>query len=231
MQLFQNDIFNFISKQQIDFGGGGEYYDEFYFEGQKRSGILAGEIKKVFFEEFIAKEDTVLDFGCGSGAILNALPCRNRIGVEINDVAREYANKQGISTYKYTREVENESVDVIISIGVLEHVEDPLGEIKELRKKLKNNGKIVFIVPCEDIMQGYEKNNFDNHFYSWNCMLLGNLFKAAGYFVHRINVIPSQWPSEYEELIKTIDTTLFQELCSIRGKAWEENNVRIVAYK
>jgi hypothetical protein len=40
-----------------------------------------------YFEGLTAYSDTVLDFGCGVGGVLTALPAKRRIGIEISDVA------------------------------------------------------------------------------------------------------------------------------------------------
>lgn len=43
-QLSDQNIFNFISISQVDFGGGEEYYDENYFAYQQQIGEFGGKI-------------------------------------------------------------------------------------------------------------------------------------------------------------------------------------------
>src|SRR5690606_7136957 len=107
--------------------------------------------------------------------------CKNKLG-EINETAREYAKTIGITLYDNADKIEDNWADVIISNHALEHVENPLGEIKELYKKLKPGGKIVFVVPHER-RKKYVEGNIHNHFFSWAEINLGNLFKHAGYEV------------------------------------------------
>lgn len=54
-QLLNENIYNFISVSQIDFGGGEEYYDEQYFEWQKKMGEFGGGIKAGIFRPYINK--------------------------------------------------------------------------------------------------------------------------------------------------------------------------------
>lgn len=68
---------------------------------------------------------------------------------EINEYAREYARHIGIYSVKDMSLLPDEFADLIISTHVLEHVDNPLGILKGLYEKLKQNGKIVFIVPFE----------------------------------------------------------------------------------
>ena len=53
--------------------------------------------------------------------------------------------------------------DIIISTHTLEHVENPLGALRELRNKLKENGKAVFHVPNESCSTEYVRSEPNNH--------------------------------------------------------------------
>ena len=76
----------------------------------------------------------VLDFGCGGGYIISSLTCKRRIGIEINEIARQEAAEKGIEVYKYSNEVPDDSCDLIISNHALEHVSAPYEEIKIQRQ-------------------------------------------------------------------------------------------------
>ncbi len=232
MQLLEQGVFNFISETQIDFGGGAEYYDEVYFSEQKKDGKIRANIKKSLFEPYISHDMTVIEFGSATGYLLNELDAQKKIGIEINDTARSFAKRElNIDMVKYVDEIDDEIADVIISTSVLEHVENPLLELRKLYKKLKTGGTIVFLVPNESCDTEYVKSEFNNHLYTWNCLNLGNLFKAAGFFVHSVKTIEEMWPKEYITLQENISDELFEELCLIRGKAYSEKRCLIVAYK
>lgn len=230
-QLYSMNIFNFISITQIDFGGGEEYYDEQYFEYQQVMGKFGGKIKAAMFQPYINKETVVVEFGSGGGYLLNNLQAKEKIGIEINDSARAAAKELGIKSVKNIGDIPDEYADVVISTSVLEHVENPLGALRELRKKLKMNGKIVFYVPNESCDTEYQRSEINNHLFTWNCLTIGNLFKAAGYFVYSVQKVQEMWPRHYLNIEQEVSPEFFETLCAIGGRAFDENRCLIVAIK
>lgn len=230
-QLLQNNIYNFVCESHIDFGGGMDHYDESYFRWQQPIGEFSAKVKVRLFQKYINKEMTVLEFGSGGGFLLKELQAKEKLGIDINDSARKFAQTIGIRSVKYVSDVEDEFADVIISTNVLEHVENPLGELRELYKKLKFDGKIVFYVPNESCDVEYTRSEFNNHLYTWNCLNIGNLFKAAGFFVHSVERIQEVWPGNYQAIGNEVSEVLFDAISEIGGKASNENRCLIVAYK
>lgn len=230
-QLLDKDIFNFISVTQIDFGGGEEYYDEQYFSWQQKLGEFGGKINAAMFQPYIKEKMAVVEFGSGGGYLLHNLNAREKIGIEINDSARRAAKRIGIDSVKYIKQIPDNYADIIISTHALEHVESPLGVLRELRTKLKEGGKIVFHVPNGSCDTEYVRSEISNEFYTWNCLLLGNLFKAAGYFVYSVEKFQEVWPKHFFEIEKEVSPQLFDAICAIGGKAFDESRCEIVAYK
>ena len=218
------DIYNFCSISQIDFYGDVEaYYDDSYFSWQSALNKFGAEISLKLFQPYIKEDMNVLEFGSSGGALLALLNAREKIGIEINPVAREAAKKIGIRSVGHA--------DVIISSHVLEHVENPLRSLRLLRSKLMSGGKAVFYVPNESCYTEYKPNDKDFHLYTWNCLNIGNLFKAAGYFVHSVTLIQEMWPDNFSVLKERFGNELFFDLTDIKGKAFENNSCLIVAYK
>ncbi|MBD5523522.1 MAG: methyltransferase domain-containing protein [Lachnospiraceae bacterium] len=230
-QLLMNKVYNFILATQIDFGGGEEYYDEQYFKWQQSMGEFGSQIKVNMFKPYIKKDMTVVEFGSGGGYLLALIDAKEKIGIEINDSAREAAKEIGIKSVKNIKDLPDNFADVIISTSVLEHVENPLGALRELHNKLKKDGKIIFHVPNESCDTEYTRSDVNNHFYTWNCLNIGNLFKAAGYFVQSVQKIQEIWPENCFEVAKEVSPVLFDSLCSIGGKAFDANRCLIVACK
>jgi len=207
------------------------HYDEKYFDWQKSIGEFGGWANKTKYTKFISEEDIVLDFGCGGGFLLKNLECKKKIGVEINKAAAETARKNGIEVYNKIDEVSDDSVDIIISNNALEHTHYPLDELKNLYKKLKTGGKIIFVVPCENICYRYKPNDINQHLYSWSPMCIGNLFTLAGFKV--ICSIPyvHKWPPNYVKIAK-LGRKIFDMACRLYGqyeRTWFQ--VYIVAEK
>lgn len=230
-QLFLHNICNVISISQIDFGGGENYYNEQYFEYQKYMGEFGGKLSCKFFQPYIRENMTVVEFGSGGGDLLANIKAKGKIGIEINDAARMAAKEIGVKSVKNVSDIPNNYADIIISSHALEHVENPLGTLRELREKLQDEGKVVFVVPNESCDSEYSRSEVNNHLYTWNCLTLGNLFKAAGFFVQHVETMQTRWPKHYFKIEKEISPELFDAICAICGRAYEEKVCVIVAYK
>lgn len=176
-QLMEASIFNFVNCDEIDFSGvnNEEFYDETYFNWQKVIGDYEVRNKIMWLKKIITNDDRIIDFGSGGGQLLNALNNSNSIGIEVNDLAREFSKNVGVNTVKYIDEVEDNFADVITAFHVLGHLENPLDTLKKLRKKLKKKGKFIAEVPY--VKQEYRRNDINNILFSWNELTLGNLFK------------------------------------------------------
>lgn len=231
IQLLDNGIFNFISESQIDFGGGSEHYNENYFKWQREMGKFGAEIKVNMFKPHITEDMTVVEYGSGGGFLLNLIKAKEKIGIEINDSARKEAEKIGIKSVAHIDDINDDFADIIISTSVLEHVENPFEELKKLHSKLKDGGKIVFHVPNESCETEYRRSDINNHLYTWNCLNIGNLFKAAGYFVYSVERVQEVWPQNYMKIRDQVSDELFAELCYLGGRTFKENRCIIIAYK
>ncbi len=192
------------------------YYNKSYFDWQKKSGLIGGELNVFKFKKFINPNDTVLDFGCGGGYLLNNLLCKRKIGVEINDIARQNASELGIEVFKYSEDVPDNLCDIIISNHALEHTLNPYEEIKMLYSKLKQNGKIIFVVPSE-MKKKWKPNDIHKHLYTWAEINIGNLFDAAGYDVLIVKEVYHLFPPYYMFLYDFLGKNIFHLLCKCHG--------------
>lgn len=170
------------------------YYDLNYFNEQKIVGKRNAVEIIHNFSNFIKETDTVLDFGCGGGYLLNELNCGYKYGVDINPIALEEASKMGIKTFTRIDQLKENSFDVIISNSALEHDPNPRNSLKKLFKILKKNGTIVFRVPHETINYSYHSNDWNYHLYTWSPMALGNLFNDVGFKVLECKIEKSKRP-------------------------------------
>jgi SAM-dependent methyltransferase len=208
------------------------HYDAKYFQWQSSIGEFGGWANRTKFIEFITPTTDALDFGCGGGYLLDALPCRKKVGVEVNPAAAETARQKGIEVFQTVHEVPDDYVDVILSNNALEHALHPLDEIKALYTKLRNNGKIVFVVPCESIRYAYKPNDINRHLYSWSPMSIANLFTEAGYKPLESKPYIHKWPPYYRLIAKLFGRKGFELASRIYGRierSWFQ--IRIVAVK
>lgn len=194
------------------------HYDESYFNWQKTVGEFGGWADVGKFSNHVKRGDVVMDFGCGGGWLLRQIECAERIGVEINDIARKFAIiKNKIKAFKNVKAVPDSSVDVAISNHALEHCFAPRDEILAIKEKLKPGGKMVFVVPCESVRNSWKPNDINMHIYTWSPMNLGNLFASAGLEVDSVQAVYHKWPPHYKQWAN-LGRYAFEMACRIYGR-------------
>ncbi|MEY8410220.1 methyltransferase domain-containing protein [Lachnospiraceae bacterium 62-26] len=231
-QLMENSKNPFVCVKDIDFSYNNvSYYDEEYFEYQKKIGENASAVDLVNFIDFIDKNDTVVEFGSGGGFLLSLIDAKQKVGIEINPYAIECSKRNGVKTVDDAAKLPDQFADIIISTHALEHVDTPLEVLVTLWNKLKDNGKIIFIVPFQSEKYEYRKDDIDNEFWNWNCRTLGNLFKRAGYFVQRVEVICNQYPPQFADIIGQTGMDTLLCIDELYSKYSESMSIRIIASK
>lgn len=152
------------------------------------------------------------------GYLLNNFECAGKAGIEINPEAVKVAEERGIKVYSKVQDVPNDAFDTIISNHALEHVRNPLQELKGLFLKLKNGGKIIIVVPCETIKNAYRPADKNHHLFSWGPMTLGNLLSEAGFTVVESKPYIHKWPPNYRSIAKFGGRLFFEIACILYGR-------------
>jgi SAM-dependent methyltransferase len=167
-----------------------------YFEYQERASPYAARLDRRKFETYATDDDVVVDFGCAAGDLLDALPGRRKIGIEVNEVARERATARGITVVASAKDLTDASADVIVSNHALEHTIAPLHELRELRRILVPGGRLILSLPIDDwrAQRRLEEPDPNHHLYTWTPLLLRNLLDEAGFRVMDVRVITHAWP-------------------------------------
>jgi len=103
------------------------------------------------------EEPSVLDIGCGAGSTLAELGKRGRgYGMDVSETALRYCQQRGIITVcmadAATLPYKDAQFNFVISVDVLEHVQDDVGAIQEMYRVAKPGGLIVFTVPAFQIL-------------------------------------------------------------------------------
>ena len=135
------------------------FYNNVYKKGEEKhftnlvtKGTVSEESKEIL-KELKWKSKNVLDVGCGTGffAYNAAKKGANVLGIDFSEQAIKIAKKKyKKSNLSYEQaDVNNISgkYDVIVSIGTLEHMDDPLKILKLFKKHISPKGKIIVTSP------------------------------------------------------------------------------------
>lgn len=95
----------------------------------------------------------VIDFGAGIGTLSMIFRefSINTQCIEIDEVNKDYLIKRNFSVFDSLSQLKD-SADLIFSSNVLEHIEDDLSILKELKKKLSSEGIIFLYLPAKMIL-------------------------------------------------------------------------------
>jgi len=203
---------------------------EAYYAWQRGSGEISSVLDVPVFQPYVGPDDAVLDFGCGSGALLAALSSGPKFGVELNAAARREASEAGIEVAASMDEVAAESIDVVISNHALEHVLEPLAELRLLRGVLKPGGRLVLRLPLDDWRtQRDHADDGNHHLYAWTPRLIANLLREAGFAVERSEVVTYAWPPRSAALVDRLPRSVFDLLARATAVALRRRQLLVVA--
>ncbi len=133
------------------------WYNEFYKNGQTSftswySFMLPELIKK------IKNDSKILELGCGQSKGLRYLVSHNYIkqeniyGIDQSNVAIEFLKKKLPKANLeqgniYSLKFNDDTFDYVLMMEVIEHLEDPLKALKEVKRVLKPNGELIISFP------------------------------------------------------------------------------------
>lgn len=91
----------------------------------------------------------IADFGCGNGDFLTLVQpyCAEVIGVELQQSYVDELNANNIACTNNIENIEDGSLDVIVSFHVIEHLPNPLETLTALIRKITSGGQILIEVP------------------------------------------------------------------------------------
>ena len=154
------------------------YKDKLYYHTRAKVAL------RLFFKG-IKKSSKVLEYGCGLGQ--NIFLVKNSVGYDVSEFALDFCRKKGIKVVKDLRLL-YEKFDVVLACEVLEHLENPLGALKEMNVQLKKDGKLILILPIEKDTRPTTLD-VNQHLYSWKFQSITNLLLRAGFYPIKYEVI------------------------------------------
>jgi len=199
----------------------GKYYesDQYISHDDSKSGVLGTLYKFVrqfalTQKEKLAKKNasgnTILDFGCGSGAFLQHLKDKkwNVTGVEFDDKTRtKVVYNTNIQVEKETATFQEKSFHIITAWHVLEHVYELRKTFSELNRILKPNGKLIIAVPNHLSYDSSRYKEFwaaldvPRHLYHFDVHSIKMICEENGFRL--LNIKPMVFDSFYISLISS----------------------------
>ncbi|MFC1576512.1 class I SAM-dependent methyltransferase, partial [Candidatus Omnitrophota bacterium] len=184
--------------------------EKLLFEGKiqnmQRAEFVAGDIiglLRARYPEVV--NGPLLDLGCSSGELLCVLrdeygwPNENLFGVEPSGYAAGFARKNyGLSVKHGTvmsAGYEDKKFKTVLIANTIEHLEDPLGALKEISRIMADDGVLYIVgVPNQkSLISFYETGRFTQkhfpdgqHMFHFNQETLSRMVSKAGFSIDRI---------------------------------------------
>ncbi|MGD9518233.1 MAG: class I SAM-dependent methyltransferase [Armatimonadota bacterium] len=139
----------------------------------------------------VAPGSLLMDAGCGTGGTFLALRDRwSLVGVDISPVALEFAKGRGM-TLLVGADVQRlpfgqDVFDGVVACDVLEHLEDDVAALAELRRVTKANGVLVVTVPALPWLWS-DHDEALGHLRRYTRRGLRSVLIEAGWKVERLN--------------------------------------------
>jgi SAM-dependent methyltransferase len=177
------------------------YPDDYVaFSAEKGRGLIYSlmdgvrqAIARARLRKLVPPQAKVLDVGCGSGDLLvrlRELGAREALGLDFSSTATAICRDKGLDVFTGTfpdYEPESADFDAIFMINYLEHVQDPLVELKKAVALLRPGGVLIGELPnfaSADralFRQYWGGNHCPRHTYQFGPTNLAATLRAAGF--------------------------------------------------
>jgi SAM-dependent methyltransferase len=129
-------------------------------------------IERVIADLRLPARARILDAGCGSGRNMVELARHGTVtGVELSDTSIDLARARGagevIAGSVLEMPLDGDSFDLSVCLDVIEHLEDDLGALRELRRVLAPGGPLLVTVPAYQwLWSGHDEVNHHHRRYT-----------------------------------------------------------------
>jgi SAM-dependent methyltransferase len=152
--------------------------DHFWFAGKR---LLLG----MLLEHAGGPVERVLDIGCGTGGLLKLLAGRARVfGIDYEELALRFCREKGLDAVVRGSGLElpfaGGSFDVCVMFDVLEHVDEELDLLRELRRVVRPGGAAIVSVPAFQALWSQHDETFQ-HRRRYRRRELVERLRAAGF--------------------------------------------------
>jgi 2-polyprenyl-3-methyl-5-hydroxy-6-metoxy-1,4-benzoquinol methylase len=184
---------NFIFSRKIPTNEELNNYYENYGVNQYISPLTIKRYNELLdkFEKF-RKTNKILDVGCGIGHFLEEAKKRGWevYGTELSEKQAEITSSKGIKTFKGVLSAEDFSIqmfDVVTSFEVIEHINNPIQELKILNRIVRNGGVVYITTPNFNsllrfkLKAAYNIITYPEHLSYYTTKTLEKVFNKSGF--------------------------------------------------
>ena len=133
------------------------------------------------------RNPNILDVGCGTGANLKMLAAYGQAeGVDISPQAVDFCRDRGLNSVKLGAieqlPYESNSFDLVTALDVVEHLDDDVAGLREMRRVLRRDGRLLLFVPAFMFLWGVQ-DDVSNHRRRYTVPRLLRAVEAAGFSI------------------------------------------------
>jgi SAM-dependent methyltransferase len=184
--------------------------------------------QKKYFAKFVDPESSIFEYGCGMGYNINLM--KNAIGYDISEYSLDFCRSKGIKVTNNVNSVENNSMDFVFSSHVLEHHPNPAEMLSEMFSKLKDDGKLILVLPHEIHGTADFKIDLNQHLFTWNFRTINNLLMYSGFKILKNEYLRG---AGYEKLLPIygLNKNLYQLMTNFTSRLFGIKEMMIIAEK
>ena len=182
------------------------------------------------FVEAISRQVTdrrprILDVGCGTGANLLMLSKYGEAeGVDISEDALAFCRERGLDKVRLGAgeklPYDDGTFDLVTAFDVVEHMDDDLAGLREMRRVLRPGGRVLLFVPTFMFLWGLQ-DDVSNHRRRYRLPELRRVLEQAGFEIER---------TTYANITFFLPILLVRQLMKLTGtRADSENNINVPA--
>ena len=168
----------------------------------------------------------ILDVGCGTGANLLMLSqFGDAEGVDVSEDALAFCRERGLENVKLGAAeklpYDDGTFDLVTALDVVEHLDDDLAGLREMRRVLRPGGRVLLFVPTFMFLWGLQ-DDVSNHRRRYRMPELGRVLEQAGFEIER---------TTYANITFFMPILAMRKLMRLTGiKAESENNINVSAF-
>ncbi len=193
-----------------------------WYIGRRR--IIAGFVENIC-RQVTDRRPRILDVGCGTGANLLLLSEYGQAeGVDVSEDALAFCRARGLDNVKQGAgeelPYENGTFDLVTAFDVVEHMDDDLAGLSEMRRVLRPGGRVLLFVPTFMFLWGLQ-DEVSNHRRRYRLPGLCRVLEQAGFEVER---------ATYANITFFAPILLVRKLMRLTGiKTATENSINVPA--